>query len=308
MRTFAKSRIRYSKSQRLGIFAFIVFLFIFEILRTHSSENTSLSPTDTIPNEVLKLYTDTTSTQNNSYFSEIELTEFNPNALSREEWMELGFSERQAESILKYKYSLGGSFLTKEEIKNCYVISENKFLELEAYIKIGEVTSSKSSSFYTNYEPSKSNIHYKSFNPNSYSIEDWMNIGFSERQASTILKYKHSLGGEFKSLEQIAQCYVISEEKFLEIKPYVVLATNKKIVETKSIENTSEVEIIKINPNKLSISDWMDLGFSEKQGQVIMNYKNSLGGNFLDAQTLSRCYVISEEKMEELLPFLDFSE
>ncbi|MDX9704162.1 MAG: helix-hairpin-helix domain-containing protein [Weeksellaceae bacterium] len=307
MRTFAKSRIRYTKSQRLGIFAFIVLLIGFELF-SYFHSTTDFEEFHSIPNELLAVYSQSdSSSQNESFYSLTELSNFNPNSLSKEEWMELGFSEKQAGSILKYKYSLGGNFSSKEEIKNCYVISEKKFSELEPFIKISSIPAITSNISYS-YEVPTVKIRYKKFNPNTYSEKDWEAIGFSEKQAMTILKYKNSLGGEFSTLEEIANCFVISSEKFQEMKPYIILPKKDNSLTNSEVFKKQEITIQKFNPNQLKKEEWMDLGFSEKQAQVILNYKNSLGGTFAHAESLSKCYVINEEKMEELLPYLTFDD
>ena len=315
MRTFAKSRIRYSKSQRLGIFAFMVVVVGFGIsgaLFNKASESLEISE---LPTEVLTILSAHSESDEREILQKESLGSFDPNKLSADEWREYGFSEKQVNTILKYKYSLGGFFSTKEEIRNCYVISEKKFLELEPYIRIGANTSihkgynTESSS---KYHYDKPRIKYSKFNPNAYNQQDWERIGFSEKQALTILKYKRSLGGEFKSLEEIRSAYVISEEKFQEMKPYIVLDVPK----TESIHKSEEVrqdksassQRVKFNPNSLTQEEWLAWGFSEKQANVILNYKNSLGGRFENAETLSRCYVINEEKFNELAPYLIFEE
>lgn len=42
--------------------------------------------------------------------SEIILTEFDPNVLDEKQWSNLGFTDRQIKTILKYKKIIGGSF------------------------------------------------------------------------------------------------------------------------------------------------------------------------------------------------------
>src|SRR5690606_17545759 len=69
-------------------------------------------------------------------------------------------------------------------------------------------------------------VQLTEFNPNDLSEEDWMNLGFSERQVATILKYKSVVGGNFKSKEQFKKCYAVSEEKYQELEPYILLPSN----------------------------------------------------------------------------------
>lgn len=230
MRTFAKSRIRYSKTQRIGIFAFIIGLVGLQIFGFFLNQNRPDTNQMEVPKEVLLL--DQKLTNSSDQLAENKSFQtFDPNKLSVEEWQELGFSEKQVATIVKYKRSLGGYFSSKEEIKNCFVISEKKFAQIEPYIVFGDLTHYKSEKNFNSYNSTsnspKSNIHYEKFNPNDYSQNDWERIGFSEKQATTILKYKKIVGGKFTSLEQIKKCYVISEEKFREIKPYLVFPVAK---------------------------------------------------------------------------------
>lgn len=318
MRTFAKSRIRYSKSQRLGIFALMLLLVSLQIYDWAFSSPKVSETEFEIPPEVLSIYSPDTSSNyssENSTSKSFLLSNFNPNELSEEGWRNLGFSEKQVQTILKYKYSLGGKFSTKEEIQSCFVISEKKFAEIEPFIQLGSTNSSTqnysySSNFTINssYSNSKPKINYKSFDPNTFTSQDWQSIGFSEKQANSLLKYKHSLGGEFTALTEIQSAYVVSEEKFQEMKPYIVFRNKPVSIKENFKEEIKSISISKekFNPNKLSHEEWMALGFSDKQAASINRYKNSLGGNFPDAETLSKCFVISEDKFKELEPYLDF--
>ena len=54
---------------------------------------------------------------------EIILTEFDPNNLDANQWKNLGFSEKQVKTILKYKDIVGGSFQSKNQFKKCYDFS-----------------------------------------------------------------------------------------------------------------------------------------------------------------------------------------
>lgn len=307
-------KLRYTKSQRVGISVLIILLVLLEVgivwIKNNNYSNFSIE----IPEEIYALQSEIDASRSPNVFSSsnssrIEIKEFNPNQLNSVDWQKLGFSPKQTAVILKYKNLLGGKFSSKQELKGCYVINEEKFKLLQPYILLPEFsnkTNQKVESDSKSYKE-KPKINYKKFNPNNYSRQDWLSIGFSERQAATILKYKRSLGGKFTSLEQIQRCFVISEEKFAEMKPYmfldIILDTS---VET-SITTILQTKVLeKFNPNDLTREQWMDLGFTEKQVNTIFNYKKSLGGKFNDAATLKKCYSISEEKFAEIEAFLVF--
>ena len=313
----ALSHVRYSKSQRVAVSILISSLLLIEIGIWEIDKNQKPAENFSIPIELSELQSQIDAQEGGSDYKKsnyksVDLEKFNPNELDKSGWIELGFSPKQVAVILKYKRSLGGDFSSKQEIKECFVINEDKFDELAPYILLPEFSSRNSNSNHdhSNYS-NKKKINYRKFNPNEYSQEDWISIGFSEKQALTILKYKKSLGGNFTSFGQIEKCFVISEEKFQEIKPYMVISTNpSNSIEIKEstppIQHPASIKIQKFNPNEYSKEQWMELGFTAKQVNTIMNYKHSLGGKFKDAATLKKCYSISEEKFTELEPFLIF--
>lgn len=231
---------------------------------------------------------------------------FNPNDLPQQGWEKLGFSPKQAETIMKYKQIIGGKFTSKEQIRKCFVIDDEKYAEMNAYILLPE--KSKEDEKLSSKQIGK-NIQYIKFNPNNYSEKDWQKLGFSSKQAISILKYKTILGGQFKTKEQIKKCYIISDEKYQEMEPYIDLPTNVEYkAELPKVENKVEkIELTeKFNPNNLNHEDWIKLGFTEQQVNTILKFKRSLGGKFKDAKTLKKCYAISEEKFNEIEPYLIF--
>lgn len=248
-----------------------------------------------------------------------ELQEFDPNDLDENGWKKLGFSEKQVATILKYKNIVGGEFTSKAQLKKCYSISEEKFNELEPYILLPENTENSYEngnyrSFYSsnqgNYEKKELQIPGK-FNPDNFSAADFVKMGFTERQANSILKYKQYLGGSFISKEKFKDCFIISEENFRKMEPYLLLpekTPENYVTKTNFKSNSTEKEKIsyeKFDPNITDLEGWRKLGFSEKQAQVIVNYRDrNLKGSFKNLQEIARCFVISEEKFEEMKPYI----
>lgn len=125
----------------------------------------------------------------------ITLSEFNPNDLSAQEWQKLGFSEKQTETILKYKDLVGGAFVSKEQLAKCYAISSEKFAEIEPFILLPD-KKNETNKFSSNKKILRIN---GKFNPDHYTAKDWENLGYSQKQANAILKYKNYLGGSFRA-------------------------------------------------------------------------------------------------------------
>lgn len=241
---------------------------------------------------------------------EIILTEFNPNELDESQWKNLGFSEKQIKTILKYKDVVGGNFKSKEQFKKCYALTPEKYEQLKNYILLPETNfeAKKENFTYKNFEKKKLNIQGK-FDPDLYSQKDWENLGFSEKQAAAIVKYKNYLGGSFISKEKLKECFMINDEQFVQMSPYLILPAKTPENLAAKFEKKKEKETFKItqhfDPNELNLEQWQALGFSEKQATSILNYKNKiLRGTFKSLEDIQKCYMISPEKFEEMKPWI----
>lgn len=232
----------------------------------------------------------------------VVLSEFNPNDLSAEEWQELGFSERQVKTILKYKDIVGGKFISKEQLLKCYAISPKKFAELEPFILLPKV---KNEFQKNTFRKRELNISGK-FNPDFYTEKDWVKLGYSEKQAVAIIKYKNYLGGSFRSKEKFKECFIISDEDYLRLAPYLLLPEKE---EKKESLVSNKIKYNYFDPNVLDLEGWKNLGFSEKQAQVILNYKErNLRGSFKNLEDIQKCFVISADKFLELKPWIKIKE
>ncbi|OPB89220.1 hypothetical protein [Elizabethkingia ursingii] len=227
------------------------------------------------------------------------LKAFNPNDLDREQWEKLGFTPKQATTILNYKEKIcRGNFTSKEQLSECFAISKDKFAELSPYILLPETIADKNPEY--KKKDKKLKIRGK-FNPDNYNVQDWVNLGFSERQSESILKYKKYLGGSFLSKEKFKECFIISEAQFQQLEPFLLLPQQKTTI--KSLIKPKKT----FDPNTLTAQEWKNFGFSEKQVQVqgILNYKEKiLKGSFKTPADLEKCYMISTEKFEELKPWI----
>lgn len=304
MKYLKKSNFYLNKSQRFGLYLLFVLILLFEIFQHISVQKETYELTEA-DKELLANYKEYTF--NSSYSKKIKdsIKPFNPNDLGLEDWMSLGFTERQAEVILKYKGIVGGEFTSKEQIKKCYVIDEIKYNELAPFILLPEQIESSSS----DYSSSNTKVIYRNFNPNDLPQQGWEKLGFSSKQAEIIMKYKQIVGGKFTSKEQIRKCFVIDDVKYNEMKAYILLPEKTKEDEKLSSKQIGKnIQYTRFNPNDYTEKDWQKIGFSSKQAISILKYKNILGGKFQTKEHLKKCYMISDEKYIEMEPYIDLPE
>lgn len=246
-----------------------------------------------------------------TYTNLANLSDFDPNVLDKEQWQKLGFSEKQTATIIKYKDILGGKFTSKEQLKKCYAISEQKFSELKAFILLPEMAKGDKRKGYNQFEKKEITI-VRRFNPDDFSANDWLKMGFSERQAEAILKYKNYLGGSFISKEKFKECFIISSENYGKLEPYLLLPSKTPENFRNFAKNSTvktKVQYHTFDPNLLDLEGWKALGFSEKQSIIIINYRDrNLRGSFKSPEDLQKCFVISSEKFQEMKPYIKLQE
>lgn len=241
---------------------------------------------------------------------------FNPNDLSEEDWQQIGFTAKQAKTIVKYREVVGGNFESKEQLKKCYAIPEETYSQIKDFIMLPEKASTNFSSQI--FKPkTKSLVIPGRFNPDHYQAADWQKLGFSDKQAHAILKYRDYLGGSFISKEKFRECFIISAENYTKLAPYLILPqhapqqqTFQKSNDNKIAHNGSKKTVLQtFDPNELDAKGWQKLGFSEKQSAVIINYRNTiLKGQFKNLEQIEKCFVISAEKFAELKPYIQIAE
>jgi competence protein ComEA len=76
----------------------------------------------------------------------IEYFNFDPNQITMEDWLKLGLTEKQTQTILNYR-NAGGKFFTKKDLKKIYSISDELFQKLEPYILLPDSKTSNSSKY-----------------------------------------------------------------------------------------------------------------------------------------------------------------
>lgn len=76
------------------------------------------------------------------------------------------------------------------------------------------------------------------FNPNTVSLDSLTLLGFSVKQAQTILRYREK-GGRFRHKEDFAKIYTVSPEMYERLYPYITLPTTNNATNNNTTNNTS---------------------------------------------------------------------
>lgn len=257
MKGHIKDYFTFTKSERIGITILLIIVIIILVIPRLIVDHTETSiSVDELykaevneflkgikSNEKLNSNQGQDSRRNTKSGKQFTPLLFDPNTATQKELEEMGFSEKQAASIIKYR-SKGGVFDNKEDFNKLYVVDDETYGIFEPYIRIS-AASTVSEKLLTeekisNQSGSGTSDAEKDIELNSADSVELLKIrGVGPVFASRIIKYRRKLGG-FTSVEQLQEVYGIDSSRFSQIASQVM---------------TDSIDIIKININTATITE-----------------------------------------------------
>ncbi len=215
------------------------------------------------------------------------LFEFDPNTAELHELRRLGLSKRVAVSIIRYREA-GKVFRIKEDLYECYNISDSVYYTLEPYIKIGQEYQYKKRNTTTPTHKERTPTPLSPFLLDTVSVEYLRTTGvLSRRQAEVFVRWHAT--SQMRDMENIRECYVISEEAATQLEPYIIFPIKE--------EPTSKL----VDINRADSAELRGvIGIGEKSVVEIIEYRKKLGG-FYSIYQLSQINCITESNFERII-------
>lgn len=132
----------------------------------------------------------------------IETFEFNPNTVSQEELERLGFSEKQAKSIVNYR-SKGGKFKRKQDFAKSYAVPEDIYKRLESFIVIPKIDINKADTLKLQFLP-----------------------GIGSYYSRKIVEHRQELHG-YSYIEQLLDLWNFDRDKLEDIQDLIICSPNE---------------------------------------------------------------------------------
>ena len=130
---------------------------------------------------------------------QVESFRFNPNTASHEDFRRLGFSDKQAQSIINYREK-GGTYRRKEDFAKSFVVSDSVYRRLAPYIDIPLLDLNLADSAAFDALP---------------GIGGWF--------ASKMVEFREALGG-YSYKEQLMDIYNFTEERFIALQDLIIVS------------------------------------------------------------------------------------
>lgn len=189
-------------------------------------------------------------------------------------------------------------FFQKEE---ALVINSEKIAEFERTHK--KFKKRNYSNYYSKNKKYKAPV--SKFNPNNYSLSDWMNLGLSEKQSVVVLKFT-SRG--IYSEEDLKRIFVIPDVLFELIRDSVVYSERFQNSPNQESFKKQAKQITLINLNTADTTEFMKIyGIGAFYAKQIIRYREKLGGYFTKEQ-LFEVWKMTNEAYDKIKDHVFISE
>lgn len=158
--------------------------------------------------------------------------------------------------------------------------------------------------------PSKPPAQLFTFNPNAATLEEFVKLGLTQKQAMGILNYR-SKGGKFKKKEDFAKMYTISKEMYERLEPFILIpeAEPKETfyADKKVAFEKKEYPAKQTVPVEINTADSLELitvrGIGPYIAMKIIELRTKLGG-FYSKEQLREVYRVDSVRYAEIEPFI----
>ena len=297
-----KEFFHYSRGERKGalglliiVSLLIVWYFIRGLFITSSSEDF------TEFKEQITQFNAENSADISFSAASIDYFSFDPNIIGTEEWIALGFSEKQANSIENYKAS-GAVFKIKKDLLKLFMVDDAKYAELEPYIDLPE-SINYTKDFNTNKENWNNNkIQYvvvlkKSPTPLYTGFEDMDSIYYTKKDQVywyCKLPFESAESAKvFKNSHQYGNAQIIEESS---LRGYYPIKQR-----TKQLESFTSNILVSVNiadTAEFTLISGIGLGYAKR----IIKYREALGG-FISIDQMKEVYKLPPEIIDNNIDY-----
>lgn len=156
-------------------------------------------------------------------------------------------------------------------------IPPNELIALQEMVKqLDQEDSTRMHEQNYSYEKKSELIINKAIDPNNMKENDWVKIGFSKNEASSIIKFQTKCGG-FKFKEDLKKLYCMSDQRFLSLEPFLNLP--EKTYKSEQFPKNTKRQIAIIELNRCDSIALVSLrGIGPGWARRIIKRRDQLGG------------------------------
>jgi competence protein ComEA len=213
---------------------------------------------------------------------------FNPNTVTKEELLSLGFSPYVASRLENYR-AKGGKFVIKSDLLKLYGMDTSLYTSLYSWIDLPTEKPIRNFEKKKEFEPNRKQVKEKFDLNQADSVQLITIYGIGGKLSARIIKFRDRLGG-FVSSEQLKEVYGLDSAVINELKNKSFIAENFQ-PKRMDINSSTEQELATHPYIKYTIA------------KAITAYRFQ-HGNFKSIDDLTNIAIIDKATFEKIRPYL----
>ena len=205
---------------------------------------------------------------------------FNPNTITQDSLQLLGFSQRQAASIIKYR-TKGGKFRVKRDFAKMYVVDSTKYALLEPYILLPDRLPGRKSRVVIEKKDSVTNVDKNS----PIVTESAKNVTNAANSPRTVTKNTENVTSAPQAPVPLASQAAPLQQPSTASKYGTRAPKEKYVCNLNTADSAALVELY---------------GIGGYYARKILQYRERLGGSFVDARQLLEIEGFTQERFEKI--------
>ena len=154
-------------------------------------------------------------------------------------------------------------------------------------------------------------IELKPFDPNTADYRTMLNAGVPRNVAVSLIKWREA-GKVFRIKEDVALCYNLSDSLYFVLEPYITIGDEFRIKPTKKEPQPHHAPEHKIEYTPFRIdtasAEYLHrLGFSVRQAELVVRYRDMIGG-YHNMAEFEECYAVDSAMATRLQPYIIFEQ
>ena len=218
---------------------------------------------------------------------------FDPNTADYRTLLHSGVPRDIAIALLRWREA-GKVFRIKEDVAQCYAMTDSLYFLLEPYIVIGDAFRYKQKERASHTASTTERvIAFEPFMLDTVTAEYLRSIGFSTRRADLVIRYRDMIGG-YRSIEEFKECYGVGDSIGEMLRPYIIFKQpSQPLIEAKASL-----------PIEINSADYATLcsvkGIGKKSAEEILRYRELLGG-YYSLDQITELDVVTEQNFQRIL-------
>jgi competence protein ComEA len=221
----------------------------------------------------------------------LQLHDFDPNTISREEWLSMNLPEKVFNGLEKYR-DKGGKIKKPEGVLKLYNLDPAIAQQMVPFVKIDSSIFARKKLEFKNKLPFPEKPKYLPFNINEADTTQLMSIyGIGRGLANRMVRHRDALGG-FLSKNYVYDVFGLDSSTVEELFLKAYLPTNV---------TTRKLNINKATEEELAKNPYIRKGFA----RIITKYRTQ-NGDFKKPEDLLKIKIMKPEVVNKIAPYLEF--